>query len=184
LLHEKREAAEGSLSEHPKKPAQESVEERKARLRAQRDLLVKQKQEKRQAELGEFKNNISNKDDLHSELRKLDEKTKAKSQFKQGGVGSYTNTFEGFGDDDHLQDSPEVDKRLAMYKQMRHQIMKEEEKEKEDAQRHKMEELTRKIEKLELVKKEKEEKMKMEEEKRKAEEAKRGEGNKAFLSNI
>jgi hypothetical protein len=51
----------------------------------------------------------------------MDKKTKAKQNFKLGGQSSYSQVMEGYGEEEssHLQDSPEVDKRLAMYKKMR-----------------------------------------------------------------
>jgi hypothetical protein len=57
--------------------------------------------------------------------------------------------------DESLQDSPEVDKRLAMFKKMRQELLQEESKTKEENQRQKMEELNKKIESLEKIKKEK-----------------------------
>ena len=61
------------------------MEERKKRLQAQRDLLVKQKQEKRERELGEFKEKTQtgNKEDLHSALLEIDRQTKAKAAAKK-----------------------------------------------------------------------------------------------------
>jgi len=41
------------------------VEERRKRLKEQRDLLLKMKNEKREKELGEFNEKVQNKDDLH-----------------------------------------------------------------------------------------------------------------------
>lgn len=61
LLKEKREHAEKVIESQKKdQPQVESAEERKKRLQAQRDLLLKQKQEKREKELGEFKEKTSN----------------------------------------------------------------------------------------------------------------------------
>lgn len=56
------------------------MEDRKARLKAQRDLLVKQKQEKREKELGEFNEKTKNKDDLHKELLEMDKILKSKQE--------------------------------------------------------------------------------------------------------
>jgi hypothetical protein len=80
ILREKREKTEAALKAN--KPTQESAEERKKRLLAQRDLLVKQKQEKREKELGEFKakTETGNKDDLHRELIEIDKRTQLKQK--------------------------------------------------------------------------------------------------------
>ena len=63
--------------------------------------------------------------------------------------------MEGFGEEENLHDSPEVDKRLIMFKKMRQELMQEESKSKQENQRQKMEDLNRKIEQLEKIKKEK-----------------------------
>ena len=55
LLREKRENTEKILESKNQGPVTESVEERKKRLQAQRDVLMKQKAEKRDKELNEFK---------------------------------------------------------------------------------------------------------------------------------
>jgi hypothetical protein len=81
MLQEKRESTEKFLSDNPK-PTQESIEERRNRLKAQRDLLVKQKQEKRDKELGEFNEKTKTKDDLHKELLEMDKRLDAKNKFK------------------------------------------------------------------------------------------------------
>jgi hypothetical protein len=54
------------------------MEDRKARLMAQRDLLRKQKEDKRQAQLEEFKQKTETKEDLYAELKRLDENKKKK----------------------------------------------------------------------------------------------------------
>lgn len=89
VLREKRERAEAAAGT---KSQVESVEERKARLIAQRDLLVKKKQEKRERELGEFreKTETGNKEDLHRELLEIDKRTQAKAAAKKAN-----NFFEG-----------------------------------------------------------------------------------------
>jgi hypothetical protein len=48
-------------------------------------------------------------------------------------------------EDFNINDSPEVDKRLALYKKMKRELMEEESKEKADSQKHKMDDLERKI---------------------------------------
>ena len=59
----------------------ESVEERRKRLKEQRDLLLKMKNDKREKELGDFNQKTQNKQDLHKELVEMDKRTKAKAQF-------------------------------------------------------------------------------------------------------
>ena len=75
ILREKREKTEQAIKD--KGPQVEALEDRKKRLQAQRDILVKQKQEKRERELGEFqeKTATGNKDDLHRELMEIDKRT-------------------------------------------------------------------------------------------------------------
>ncbi len=95
------------------------MEERKKRLQAQRDLLIKQKQEKRERELGEFKEKTQtgNKEDLHSALLEIDRQTKAKAAAKK-----LQNDEPSAGDD----------KRMQMYKNMRDELFREETKAKSD----------------------------------------------------
>ena len=83
MMKEKRENTEKVLESQPKQQA-ESIEDRRNRLKAQRDLLVKQKADKRAKELGEFNDKTANKEDLHKELLDIDSKIRAKEQFKQG----------------------------------------------------------------------------------------------------
>lgn len=59
-------------------------------------------------------------------------------------------------DENPLTESPEVDKRLAMFKKMRQDLQREESKTKEEHQKHKIDELNKKIEELEKTKREKE----------------------------
>ena len=116
VLREKREAAERALQQSQSNV--ESIEERKKRLQAQRDLLVKQKQEKRERELGEFKEKTAtgNKEDLHSALLEIDKQTKAKAAKK-------------------LMEDPSSagdEKRMAMYKNMRDELFKDDSKQKSE----------------------------------------------------
>ena len=53
-------------------PSDSEVEQRKARLRAQRDALRKAQEEKRQKELADFNVKTETKSDLFSELKKMD----------------------------------------------------------------------------------------------------------------
>ena len=79
-LRQKRLATEKALEEQKAsgKPGQQEIDDRKARLMAQRDLLRKQKEEKRQAQLEEFKQKTETKEDLYAELKRLDENKKKK----------------------------------------------------------------------------------------------------------
>lgn len=84
--------------------------------------------------MGEFNQKVQNKDDLHKELLEMDKKAKAKAQFK-AGMSSYSQAMEGFGDEDQSathHESPEVDKRLAMFKKMRQELLAEENKSKQE----------------------------------------------------
>ena len=76
LLREKRENTEKIIES--KNQGAETVEERKKRLQAQRDILMKQKADKREKELAEFKQKTSTQDDLHKQLMEIDKKTKSK----------------------------------------------------------------------------------------------------------
>lgn len=73
LFEQKRIAAEKKLEEAKTTgPSKDEVEDRKARLLAQRDLLRKQKEAKRQAELETFNAKTETKEDLFQELKKMD----------------------------------------------------------------------------------------------------------------
>ncbi len=101
-----------------KQSAVESADERRKRLQANRDLLIKQKQEKREKELAEFqaKTQSGNKDDLHSALLEIDKKAKAKAAQKL---------------DTQFNDSPgHEDKRMQMYKNLREDLLRDESKSK------------------------------------------------------
>lgn len=81
LFEKKRLEAEKKLEESKTSgPTQSEKDERKARLLAQRDLLRKQKEAKRQEELQEFKAKTETKEDLFSELKKMDEGLKKKTE--------------------------------------------------------------------------------------------------------
>ena len=139
VLREKREQTEKALAE--KQVSQvESAEERRRRLQANRDLLIKQKQEKRERELAEFqtKTQTGNKDDLHQALLEIDKKAKAKA----------TTQADVSGQDD---------KRMQMYKNMRDELVREESKAKTDQQKQKIEDLNAKMQQLDLQRQEREE---------------------------
>jgi hypothetical protein len=142
VLREKREAAERALQQSQSNV--ESIEERKKRLQAQRDLLVKQKQEKRERELGEFKEKTAtgNKEDLHSALLEIDKQAKLKAAKK------------------FLEDPSSAqgdDKRMAMYKNMRDELFKDDSKQKSEQQQKKYDEMNAKAAAMDQAKREKEE---------------------------
>jgi hypothetical protein len=121
-------------------------------LQAQRDLLVKQKQEKRAKELGEFreKTETGNKEDLHRELLEIDKRTQVKQKQKVASSGwgddaltSSTGPSEG---------ASVEDKRLAMYKNMRDELYKEGAKQKTEVENRKLDELNAKVAQMEAEK--------------------------------
>lgn len=73
LFRQKTEKSEKAIEASGKSgPSNTEMEDRKARLIAQRDALRKAKEEKRQQELTEFKAKTETKDNLFSELKKMD----------------------------------------------------------------------------------------------------------------
>ncbi len=90
VLREKREATDKIL-ENTKQNQQESVEERRQRLRATRDTLLKQKNDQRQNDLEDFKSKVSNKSDLFRELKDMDSKIQPK---KIGGSSTAATKFD------------------------------------------------------------------------------------------
>lgn len=77
ILKAKREQTQALIEETKSQPAgQETVEARKARLQAQRDLLREHKKKQMAKELEDFNKKTSNKDNLYSELKKMDEEKK------------------------------------------------------------------------------------------------------------
>lgn len=78
LFRQKTEAAEKAINDNTGKgPNQSDVQERKARLLAQRDRLRQIQDEKRKQELEDFNKKTETKSDLFSELKKIDESVKA-----------------------------------------------------------------------------------------------------------
>lgn len=78
LFRQKTEAAEKAINDTTGKgPNQTDVQERKARLLAQRDRLRQIQDEKRKQELEDFNKKTETKSDLFSELKKIDETVKA-----------------------------------------------------------------------------------------------------------
>lgn len=67
----------------PGGPSSSEIEDRKARLLAQRDALRKAKEEKRKEELEEFKAKTETKEDLFAELKKMDETLEQKKKEKE-----------------------------------------------------------------------------------------------------
>ena len=75
LFEKKRLAAEKALEEMKdggKGPNKSEIEERKARLLAQRDKLRQAQEEKRRQELEEFQKRTETKSELFAELKKMD----------------------------------------------------------------------------------------------------------------
>lgn len=72
VLKAKREATEAQLEESKEKSKVETMEERKARLMAQRDAIRKAKQQQMQEELTQFNEKTKTKDSLFEELKKMD----------------------------------------------------------------------------------------------------------------
>lgn len=72
VMKAKREQTEAKIEESKV----ESVEQRKARLMAQRDLLREHKKKQMAQELADFNQKATNKDSLFSELKNLDDNKK------------------------------------------------------------------------------------------------------------
>lgn len=147
------------------------MEERRLRLRAHRDMLLKQKNEQRQQELDEFKDKTTNKNDLHHQLKEIDQKAKAKHSVQQMDEQFDLENMEG----------PEYDKRLLMYRNLRDQLLNELNDGKEADKQARMNEINKKIQSLENQKKETEESEAL---KKQAMEQQRLQKNKGFLEGI
>ena len=75
--------AEAAIAEGGKSgPSNTEMADRKARLIAQRDALRKAKEDKRQQELTEFNAKTETKDNLFSELKKMDNQLQEKQKNK------------------------------------------------------------------------------------------------------
>ena len=113
-----------------------------------REQQLKKKNEARQKELGEFNDKVNDKNDLHSQLLALDKKTKAKTQISQA-LGNDQGA-------DELQESPEVDRRLALMRKMRAEIAQEESNKASSPEKSaieaRAEEVAKRIQKLEEIK--------------------------------
>lgn len=173
ILREKREQTEKIL-ENTKISQQESMEDRKRRLQATRDMLLKQKKNERQQELEDFngKTKTGDKGDLHKELKDLDSRIKAKETIKK--------IEENFVIEEGLE-STEYDKRLEMYRKLKEQLHGELKNSSQAEQRAKMEEIERKIAAVEKAKKEKQQKDLIQQQ---ALEQARLNQNRGFLSGI
>lgn len=80
IMREKNEALQRQNEEKKaQQPTGESIEERAARLKAHRDLLRKQKEDKRQAELDSFNKKLETQDSglsIGDQMRQIDAGTK------------------------------------------------------------------------------------------------------------
>ena len=141
---------------------------------------MKQKSDKREKELDEFKQKTSNQADLHKELLEMDKNIKVKKQMTQGSQSQDLFDENDLNESDHK----EVDRRLQIYKNMRKEIMIEESKTKNDNHKHKMSELDVKIKNLEKIQKEREDKQQEDENQERTRQQQREAGNKNFLGNI
>lgn len=177
VLREKREATDKIL-ESTKQNQQESVEERRQRLRATRDTLLKQKNDQRQNDLEDFKSKASNKSDLFRELKDMDSKIKPKTS-----GGSTIKFDQQMLEIENSADSStqSVDKRLQLYKSLRDQMHSSIRQDHESLNRQQMEELNKKIEELERSQRQKEA---IEQANKEASEQQRGQKNKGFLDGI
>lgn len=120
LFEKKRIDAEKKLEEAKiAGPTINEKEERKARLLAQRDLLRAQKEAKRQEELQTFKAKTETKEDLFSELKRMDENIKPK------------------------QDE-EAARRLEQYRKLRKDMAQENKEENEDKYQKRLTEMDKK----------------------------------------
>ena len=118
VLKEKREATDKIL-ENTKQNQQESVEERRQRLRAHRDTLLKQKNDQRQNELEDFKQKVNNKQDLFRELKEMDSKIKPRA----AAAGSNKFDQEMLDIESEGSQDQSMDKRLQLYKNLRNQML-------------------------------------------------------------
>ncbi len=98
---------------------QESLEDRKRRLRAQRDALLKMKQDQRKQELTDFNEKTKHKQDLHKELMDMDQNMKQRQA--HAAIASLVINGPSHVDlgEDEMVELSEVDKRLLMYRNMR-----------------------------------------------------------------
>lgn len=84
VMRAKRQATEKQLEEKKgEQPGAETIEERKARLKAQRDLLREMKNKERAQELADFNEKTKTKDNLYEELRKMDSQKQSAAQLSE-----------------------------------------------------------------------------------------------------
>ena len=133
VMQEKRRAAEAEIAAKqanmPAQPTGETMEERAARLKAQRDLLRRMKEEKRQKELAEFNtamdqgaSNSANTQNLAEEFKQLDANKKLP-----------------------VSSNPEMDRRRMIYKNIRKEIAETDQAEKERNIANKMQNMEAKV---------------------------------------
>ena len=161
VMREKRQKQDLELEEAKNK--QETVEERKARLAAYRDLLRKMKEEKRQQELDDFNKRLDAKpagDNLYNQFRKIDENKK------------------------NLDAESELEKRRQIYKNVRKDIEKNEQAQKELAYKEKMSSLEQRTSLKEQEKKLKDQLIVLDEEEKQRAVAIKQQESKNFLDNI
>lgn len=135
-MEEKRKATEEKLKAaqplvDPNKPSKNEIEDRQARLRAQRDLLRQKKETKRQQELEEFKQKTETKADLYEELKKMDANKKKTNAL--GGVGAGGE-----------KEKTEAERRLEMYRKLRKDLDKDNKEEKEANYQKRVDEIEKK----------------------------------------
>lgn len=113
----------------PAQPTGETMEERAARLKAQRDMLRRMKEEKRQKELAEFNtamdqgaSNSANTQNLAEEFKQLDANKKLP-----------------------VSSNPEMDRRRMIYKNIRKEIAETDQAEKERNIASKMQNMEAKV---------------------------------------
>ena len=126
VMQDKRKAQEAAnaslMADQPAQPTGETMEERATRLKAQRDLLRRQKEEKRQRELDDFNNQMEQAKtapNLADEFRQMD----ANKQLP----------------------SNELDRRREIYKNVRKDILKTDQANKEKAIQEKMRSMELKV---------------------------------------
>ena len=132
VMQEKRRAAEADIAAKqanmPAQPTGETMEERAARLKAQRDLLRRMKEEKRQKELAEF-NTAMDQGASNSANTNLAEEFKQLDANKKLPVSS----------------NPEMDRRRMIYKNVRKEIAETDQAEKERNIANKMQNMEAKV---------------------------------------
>ena len=161
IMREKRLKAEQDLEEA--KNRQETVEERKARLAAQRDLLRKMKDQKRQEELKDFNQRFGESkaaqgDDLYNQFRKMDAEKK--------------------------NPDSELERRRQIFKNVRKEIARDENIKRENTYKEKMASLEQKSKQKDIERKQKEQEQAELEMQKQAETKAKEEASANFLDGI